>query len=411
MKGDLEYRLALQGRIDEIAGLINGWESAQRISESAKPEVYGRVHFFNHTKQIEDLVVAGVDGSGDFPSLAYNDCFVYLSIAQAVVYQSNAFSGLKEITPIPELVFDITWLPEKDGDRQRLLSESLERLAGISVNEMIESSDYRELKGGKKKFSTDELVRGLILPHASDSGNLAIQLRTVAELGAAWRLLNSETAPNILLFDGTLTLPFVNRDEPSSLFFEHLKRLCCKKALEKGTGFFALSKSHGLSGISELNEIIESKAAENGVETTDKWFVRLPLPKESIFSYSDDWTFGLLNGNSIPPKGAVSYLFQLHKQTRPMRLDMDRNYFEKKILATTEQETTENERKLFHQLDYISHDQRCYGYPYPIKAAHDRASLTKSERESFKQQLINAAIKKGVKPKLFTDASIITGHA
>ena len=69
-----------------------------------------------------------------------------------------------------------------------------------------------------------------------------------------------------------------------------------------------------------------------------------------------------------------------------------------------------HEIQLFRDLDFASHDQRCYGYPYPIKACHDMASLTNAERIALRKQIIDAAIEKGLKRKNFIDPSIQTGH-
>jgi hypothetical protein len=67
--------------------------------------------------------------------------------------------------------------------------------------------------------------------------------------------------------------------------------------------------------------------------------------------------------------------------------------------------------KVFEALDYCSHDQRCFGYPYPVKAGHDRASLTEAERVALRKQLIDEAVRAGLKRSLFRDASAATGHA
>jgi len=397
--------------MNEVAKQIESWDAKERIEDKSKPILAERLEFFSHTREHDNIIIAGVDGSGDFPLLAYNDCYVYLALAQAVQYQSHPISGLKEVTPVPKLIFDITWLPDQSHKTKSLLLESLERLSGIGAETLIEQSDYKDFKSLTKKQSVKALIENLILPHASDKGNLAIQLRSTAELGAAYRLLTAENPPEILLFDGTFALPFMQRSDPSSLYFEHLKRLCCKVATDKKVGFFAISKSHGLPAMHELQNIIEDKAQKVSAETPDKWFLRLPYKAEHGFKKKDEWEFGLIKDKgNLPPMGAISYLFQFHRQTMPMRLDMDRKYFETFILADTAEKTRENEHRLFKSIDFSSHDQRCYGYPYPIKAAHDRASLTGSEREGLKRQLINSAIKQGVSPKVFRDASVLTGH-
>ena len=69
-----------------------------------------------------------------------------------------------------------------------------------------------------------------------------------------------------------------------------------------------------------------------------------------------------------------------------------------------------NEMRIFQDLDYASHDQRCYGYPYPIKAGHDRASLTEAERVALRKMIIAAAVSAGMKRSLFRSAAAATGH-
>ena len=118
----------------------------------------------------------------------------------------------------------------------------------------------------------------------------------------------------------------------------------------------------------------------------------------------------LAAGRRIPPPGAVSYLVRFHRSTPVLRLDMDRQYWEKQVKKGTEMETRQAEVRIFEDLDYTCHDQRVYGYPYPIKAAHDRTSLTDAERVALRKQLIAEAIAQGMSPKLFRDVSQATGH-
>jgi hypothetical protein len=106
----------------------------------------------------------------------------------------------------------------------------------------------------------------------------------------------------------------------------------------------------------------------------------------------------------------VSYLVRFHKNVPVLRIDMDQAYWATNILGTDDEETQANERRLFEDLDYASHDQRCFGYPYPIKAAHDRASMTKAERVALRKQVIDAAVRAGMRRSLFRDASRATGH-
>jgi hypothetical protein len=164
---------------------------------------------------------------------------------------------------------------------------------------------------------------------------------------------------------------------------------------------FTISKSHGLPSI-ELLEAIARTALDCAANSVaEHWFLRLPI--EGL----DSWEIGgLIEGRQIPPIGAVSYLFRLHKNTPVMRLDMDRVWWEERI-----QGNPEAEQQIFRDLDYCGHDQRAYGYPFPIKACHDRTRLSMAERTVLRKQIIDAAVAKGMKRSLFKDASAATGHA
>lgn len=147
----------------------------------------------------------------------------------------------------------------------------------------------------------------------------------------------------------------------------------------------------------ELQGLKKEKVAEH-------WYLKIPEVDQ------DNWVLSISQGRRIPPPGAVSYLVRFHKTTPVMRLDMDRTYWETFIKGANDSETQRNERRVFEDLDYASHDQRAYGYPYPIKAAHDRASLTQVERVTYRKELIARAIGAGMSPNLFRDPSMATGH-
>ena len=93
-----------------------------------------------------------------------------------------------------------------------------------------------------------------------------------------------------------------------------------------------------------------------------------------------------------------------------MRLDMSLKYWQQFIRSDDKEEQKCHEIQLFRDLDFASHDQRSYGYPYPIKACHDMASLTDDERLAMRKQIIDEAVKAGLKRKNFVDPSILTGH-
>ena len=295
-------------------------------------------------------------------------------------------------------------MAEEAEQRRRAWDDAFTDLAALPIGEVIQQSDYRSLKTALsgKATSVEQLVNQLLRPHAHDSGNIAIQLRSLGELGAALRMIKAHNDLNYVLIDGTLSLPLVTRRDVS-LYYEHVKRLCCVEATSRGIGLFALSKSHGLPSIELIEQLAKDKS---GIEAgrAEHWYLRLPVPEH------DSWSFSLAEGRRLPPAGAVSYLVRFHKNVPVLRLDMDRKFWNQSVVGGSEAETVEAEKKIFQSLDYASHDQRCFGYPYPIKAGHDRASLTSAERRALRKQIIDAAVERGLKRSLFRDASVATGH-
>jgi predicted DNA-binding ribbon-helix-helix protein len=337
--------------------------------------------------------------------LSYADAFIYVSVAQCTINETDTVSGLREPGPLTEPLVHMTWLPEDETARIAALDRAFAELAGMDLNTVIERSDYRTLKdaAARKRHSVAELIANLIHPHAADAGNLGLQLRSSAEMGALLRLLWGTTDLNYALMDGTFALPLVAQRN-GSLFYEHLKRLCSVTARQKKIGFFALSKSHGLPAMESIEDLAAEQAGLAQGQSAEHWFLRLPLPGV------DNWQLGLAQGRRLPPEGAVSYLVRFHHTTPVMRLDMDIDYWRSYIQGQNTDETRTNEILIFQDVDYACHDQRCYGYPYPLKAAHDRVSLTQAERIALRKQIMDAALQAGMKRALFRDAAQATGH-
>ena len=398
MHFDLHLRRTVRDQIENLAGRMAAWDLEARIPDESWTRMVEAITPFEHQSRSEGLVVGGVDGSGDYPGLAYGDCFVHLTVAAGTIYAAHPLSGLREAHSPSGPLVEFTWVSTRATQCRDALLESFGRLAGIPVEQVIRESDYRLLKVGRQ--GPADLQAGLIIPPAHDGANLGIQLRTTGELGAALRLIESVEPGSLVLFDGTLSLPFVQR-EPQSLFFEHLRRLCCVRARDRGVIFAALSKSHGLPNHLRLEEAAHRRM---GVRDPEHWFLRFPDPAR------DGWTFLPADGPQIPPVGAVSYLVRLHRSTPIMRLDLDAAHWQAHLRGETPEETRSREAEFFGRLDYASHDQRSFGYPYPLKAAHDRASLTGPERSILRKQIIEAAMAAGMKRSTFKDPSQLTGH-
>jgi hypothetical protein len=315
---------------------------------------------------------------------------------------SDQVHGLREIDIGIRSLFDLFWIPESEKRRRDAWDAALARICGMTVREVVNASDYRELKYAfsGRRTSVDQLVAQLIRPHASDSSNIAIQLRTTAELAMGLRFL--QRAPQLtgacrmLVFDTTLTLPLVTRRDVS-LFYEHLKRLCCVEARQAGVVILAVSKSHSLSGLGFVEDAVREVAGVSRTEAPEHWYLKIPTESD------DGWTLPSTEDRRVPPAGAVSYLARFHRNVPILRVDLDAKYCNEHLREDDEV------RRLFQCLDYCTHDQRCYGYPYPVKAGHDRALLTEAERIALRKQLIDEAVRAGLKRSLFRDASQARG--
>lgn len=396
MRFDIHLRRSMRDRLADVSSRMAAWDDQQPSSPDLFARLVDAVEPFEHTTTAPGLLIGGVDGSGDFPAVAYGDSFVYASVASSALFESDAVHGLKEVDLGLQPLVEFTWLTTSAKQRTSSMSESFERLVGLPVDEVLSLSDYGELvQAGRRDIA--DLRRGLIVPHAHDSGNIGVQLRTTAELAAALRLIEVAPAQSLVLTDGTMSLPFVQRDK-QSLFFEHLRRFCCVRARARDVQFVALSKSHGLSSGIRLEEAAREKL---GVAEPEHWFLRVPELE------TDGWSPWPVDGPRVPPIGAISFLMRFHRSTPIMRVDVDARYWSERFPGLS---AVEEYRRFFGRLDYASHDQRCFGYPYPIKAAHDRGSLTQHERLVLRQQLVEAAVDAGMRRSSFRDPSQMTGH-
>ena len=396
MRFDIHIRQSMRDRLADVSARMAMWDQQQPASPDLHRRLVDAILPFEHTTHVPGLLVGGVDGSGDFPAVAYADSFVYASVASAALYEADSVHGLKEVDRGLQPLVEFTWLATSEQQRAASMFESFERLVGRSLDEVLDGSDYADLcRGGRGTVAAQR--SGLIIPPAHDAGNVGIQLRTTAELAAALKLIESVPEGALVLTDGTMSLPFVQRDK-QSLFFEHLRRFCCVRARARGVCFAALSKSHGLPSGVRLEDAAREKL---GAAEAEHWFLRVPDGAR------DGWSPWPPDGPRVPPVGAVSFLVRLHRSTPIMRLDLDERFWEERMGGGADVNAT---RRFFGALDYSAHDQRCYGYPYPIKAAHDRGSLTEQERTVLRQQLVEAAVHAGMRRSSFRDPSQLTGH-
>lgn len=410
MRYDIHLRSDLWEMVNHVLDEIVDWNAAADSRDSDDVISFSkRAVTFDHCGTPDrPFLIGGADGSGDFPCVKYADVFVYYTQAMSRLYQAVPGAFLKEceISDAPA-IRDILWLPAARGESDQRLKNSFSRMLGAPLEDICTKSDYYRLKKEYGRAPADELgLIGdrLILPPNHESNNLSIQLMTVAECASLLRLIRSDELdqlgpmPVYLLEDTTLSLPTVK--DRSVLFFEVAKRYACVAALEKNIAFMTISKSHNMPYMDQIEALVADDK-----KTNEHWFIRIPA------SALGEETPTFLEERTIPPAGAVSYLFKLHKTTQPMRLDMDYRYWHRHIRSEDRAQERAREIQLFRDLDFASHDQRCYGYPYPIKACHDMVSMTEPERIALRKGVIDRAAAKGLKRKNFVDPEIQTGHS
>lgn len=406
MHFDIHFRTDVVKKIKNVVEDLHTWNINDKLSSDEIDELSEFVQGFEHCPIPDHLfLVGGADGSGDFPCVSYGDSVVYLITAMSRLYSASP-TGLKEKDVSNADIVDFLWLPEDKAKARIQYLNFFEQLIGESLEHICEASDYFELTkahGGGVNSPVD-LIDTFITPPAHESDNISIQLLNTAESGALIRLMRSldtsgyKDIPIYLLEDSTMALPLVTGK--STLFFEVAKRYACKVGRDTGIIYMAISKSHNIPHMDLIEDMIKTK-----IPTGEHWFLRLPVEKIG------EKRLDLLGTRTLPPIGAVTYLFKFHKTTQPMRLDMDFKFWKDNIWSEDKDVMSAKEKQIFRDLDFTSHDQRCYGYPYPIKACHDMASLTKEERVALRKQIIDEAVKAGLKRKNFVDPSILTGHA
>ena len=406
MHYDIHFRSDIKEKITEVVGDIHDWNASEAPSDDTIQKLAAYVTPFEHCV-IPDrpFLMAGADGSGDFPCVRYGDSFVYLVTAMARLYEASASGKLIEQEVKSADVADFMWMPElkKDDPRKNgYYTDFFAQLVGEPLEDVVEKSDFYRIarKHGCSATSAQGLLPNLITPDAHDADNIGIQLLSTAECSVLIRLMQSVDThglPAYFIEDTTMSLPMLAGK--NTLFFGILKRYACVVAREKGYTFMTLSKSHNMPHMDQIEEMIRTK-----IPSGEHWFMRIPAKS------TGDTEPEFLEGRLIPPHGAVTYLFKLHKTTQPMRLDLDIEYWTQHIYSDDKAVQQQREIQLFRDIDFASHDQRCYGYPYPIKACHDMASMTDDERIAMRNQIINEAVKAGLKRKNFVDPSIPTGH-
>jgi hypothetical protein len=389
---------SIKSQIQQIAETMKEYDELPSISEEESKILSDQIRFFEHSTKQQDLIAGSVKGGGDFPSVIYGSSYVYVTTAQNILFRTDKISGLAEIKSTVEPQVKVSLLHQAAERTDFQLDEIFADLCGMPVEEVIEKSDYKNLKVADKNKDSGIafLYQNLIRPPESDSGNLSIQLKSTAEYGTTIKLIRAVEDCDYILLDGTLSLPFIGRPD-ASLFYEHLKRLCCVEARINKIGLMFLSVNHGIIETKLLENLAREKNAASAEAPVEHCYFRFPVKGV------DEWKSSLTEKYRMPPVGAVTYLVWLHKNFPSFRIDLDRGFWLDFIYGNSDAETERNEQNLFEALDYLSHEQRSFGYPYPLKAVQNRVKMSRSERTSLRNQIIDECVKNGMKRTLFRE--------
>ena len=401
MRFDIHYRNDLTNKISSVVNDMKQWNQETAEDKADFKKITNYAESFSHcVKASEPFTICGADSSGEFPVTTYNDSYIYLVTALTRLYSAVKEGHLKEEVIEDSNIVDFLWLPEDKQESDKHFETFFENLIQMSLPDLCRESDYlmlrKQITG--KNITTQELLSLLLKPNAHDANNVRIHLMTAAELCTIARLMKSNMQPTYLIADTTLTLPLIK--QRGCLFFELVKRYCCQLARTKGSVFMALSKSHN---IPHMDRIIEEIAHKTGSQ--EHWYLRIPTLED------DNFRPKFLSSRGIPPIGGITYIVRFHKNIPPMRIDFDKYYWKESIWSDDSDLMLKREQRIFGDLDFTTHDQRSYGYPYPVKASHDIVSLTRAEKEALRKQIIDAAERAGLKRQNFTDISLLTGHS
>ena len=336
---------------------------------------------FSHCRSLEkDFRIAGVDGSGEFPILQQDDIFMHFVVSAGAVFETCTRRQHKMAVQSAKGTMYTGLVNLRDyGDA---VTEGyqffLDQLIGLDLGDLRDQSDYCEVfseQGRVPMQPGDVTWDQAAFSKASQVGTHAYLIRSVAELGMAIRCLAVQ--PKYLLMDTSLVYFLLGE----KLYLpELMKRYLICRANAQNTAVFGLCKSHNIPN----GDLLGRWAAER-YDAKDHWFLR--LPSEALGERRP----AFLQDREVPPKLGVSYLFKFHEMSFPMRIDMDAQWWRDHINGDTQRE-----KQLFQDLDYTCHDVRSYGYPYPLQAAHRRASLTKKERRAVRDILFQQAQREGI---------------
>lgn len=380
----MDFDFLTHGFVETAADAVHDFRTAIEEVEPPEAELESlceRLTAFNHCRSLkEDFIVAGVDGSGEFPILHQDDVFMHFVVSSGAVFETctNRQHKLSARTVAGSIFTGLINLRDFNDGVTAGYRIYLNQLLGLGLRDLQEQSDYCEVfssHGPVKIVPADVSWEQAAFSLSAQVGTHAYLIRSMAELGMGIRCLAA--SPKYLLLDTSLVYFLLGE---KVYLPELMKRYLICQANDKGTGVLGLCKSHNIP-----NGDLMGRWASERYGLKNHWFLR--LPSEALGERRP----GFLRDREIPPKLGVSYLFKFHEMSFPMRLDVDAQWWRTHIGGEIDQE-----KRLFEELDYTCHDVRSYGYPYPLQSAHRRSSLTSKERKAVRDILWQQAQKEGI---------------
>ncbi len=339
----------------------------------------------------EDFIVAAIDGSGNSNLVTLDDIRVHLLSSSTILLDTNSANG-QYFEPLERSVIeaelgdqpnlDSHWHSGVRGDAQEKLAQSLESIYPQKDVEEIILPFFRDFTNGSINSTSDigkSIEYGKYVNDLKQMAKLISrqqlltnpvvhdELRTVTELAAIRKVLESNLNPKYVLIDGALSvfLHFVRKypSMPSGFMLRDV----CSLARKKGVIVAAVSKNHTIPFAHRI-----ANMARDIFGSHAKWFCQLPCaedPGGGLHIY-EDRTY-------IPPTLAVPYLFSFSRDNRPSRVDFDRIWWREKIYVPNDPVATRaNEKNLFSDLEFMSRDARWYGYPVALGLAHETCKMS-----------------------------------
>ena len=130
MPGHIPISGLFNQKLADLAQEMVSWEIKPRLDEETENNIRNNIVEFSHTTSAENFCMAGVDGSGDYPSLSYADSFVYVATASGTVYRTDNLHGLVELECLSGPNLELIWLPEGSKKATDQWLKAFESLSG-----------------------------------------------------------------------------------------------------------------------------------------------------------------------------------------------------------------------------------------------------------------------------------------